>query len=82
MAASDPCRAGYLAIATSFFANGPVDLGDLACPNPAEVVALVTASWPGLEAELHAEVCRGHDQALQAGDGYVKSIPIRHRVAT
>jgi len=82
MAADDPCRAGYLAIATAFFRNGPVELDELACPHPAETIATVREVWPGLEAELHAALCRGHDQALQAADGYVKSIPIRRRVAT
>jgi hypothetical protein len=81
MAATDPCRAGYLARAVSFFANTAFDVADDACPHPAETIATVREVWPGLEAELHAQLCRGHDQALQSADGYVKSIPIRYRVA-
>jgi hypothetical protein len=70
------CRVDVLAQLVDFLDGTVVDHADECAEQAAFRVAIVRAG-EGWDMEMWAEVCEGHEQAMQTRDDYSRSIRLR-----
>jgi hypothetical protein len=73
-----PCRIRESALIAALLDDAepqPVDR----CGNPATEVAILGATWFGVEVFAHVPVCLTHDRDLSVTPGYERSIRLRSR---